>query len=824
MTSNVTWKDWLQQQGLLELLYPEGSIGDLGPRAWQPNDADQRAAWRFLIELRSRIATQQLKFRSGDEESALTSVYQLFGLFRECAKENDGCYHFSVLTLQLLDLHVRPFTAHWHKQKMDGHLESTDVRIDFRATLLGVQAHLRRALPLYSHLARVPSVPAVATASHHSAFVDEPVELAPIDADIGSVNLAEVFESERAEILSRRYKVQGRDPADGETPYDGIGLALSGGGIRSATFAMGVVTVLAQRRILREVDYLSTVSGGGYFGALISTLLGATTDAAKAETVFDTCGGKENQVLRAVRNHSKYLIEGGLRTIAVFLGVTLFGLLTSLLLVAQALLLGALLLTVGHDLVIGAPWPPAWLALGVAAVGYALTQVGQHFRARDAEKAGMALWIGGLLGAAALALLALQLDTSWLATDTARFAALFGAVAVGILARLIAPRFSGLFLVALAPVLLLLGALELALLLSPRNLLLAIAATALATLFVNLNFASPHRYYRDRLARTYILERRGSGIKPLTSPPLLSALNPSGFAPYHLVNAALNVPASKNVELRGRKTDFFLFSKAWCGSPTTKYFRTKNWESKDRSLDFATAIAISGAAAAPNMGTNAISRFRQWLALFNVRLDYWLKHPERFGPLLAWRYFWHEMLADMDESMSYLNVSDGGHIEDLGIYELLRRQCKYIVAVDGEADPNLTCGALVTLTQLALIDLGVRIEPDLSNLRSNGNGIGRAHFELFQIKYASGARGLLLYVKASLTGNESEFLKRYRADHPTFPHESTAQQLYSERQFEAYRALGEHIATDLFRPDLVGSWSCDRPASEWFLELSKRLL
>ena len=74
-------------------------------------------------------------------------------------------------------------------------------------------------------------------------------------------------------------------------------------------------------------------------------------------------------------------------------------------------------------------------------------------------------------------------------------------------------------------------------------------------------------------------------------------------APYHLINAALNVPASKNPAMQGRLTDFFLFSHAVCGSPLTGYKRTNEWENKDGHLDLGTAMAISGAAAAPQMGS-----------------------------------------------------------------------------------------------------------------------------------------------------------------------------------------------------------------------------
>jgi hypothetical protein len=157
----------------------------------------------------------------------------------------------------------------------------------------------------------------------------------------------------------------------------------------------------------------------------------------------------------------------------------------------------------------------------------------------------------------------------------------------------------------------------------------------------------------------------------------------------------------------------------------------------------------------------------------------------------------------MNENSGYLNLSDGGHIENLALYELLRRRCKFIIAIDGEADPDHTFHGLLTLVRLANIDLGVTIEPNLEELRKDERGNTRSHFLVCKIDYGQGRQGFLLYIKSSMTGNETEFLQKYRAEHPSFPHESTADQLFDEAQFEAYRALGEHVGQDLFRPELV---------------------
>ena len=86
----------------------------------------------------------------------------------------------------------------------------------------------------------------------------------------------DVFAEELGEISARR-KACNLDPPPGGLPSAKqglVGLALSGGGIRSASFCLGVIQALARGGLLQRVDYLSTVSGGGYIGSCLSSLLG----------------------------------------------------------------------------------------------------------------------------------------------------------------------------------------------------------------------------------------------------------------------------------------------------------------------------------------------------------------------------------------------------------------------------------------------------------------------------------------------------------------------------------------------------------------------
>jgi hypothetical protein len=326
-------------------------------------------------------------------------------------------------------------------------------------------------------------------------------------------------------------------------------------------------------------------------------------------------------------------------------------------------------------------------------------------------------------------------------------------------------------------------------------------------LFLDVNRTSMHAFYRDRLSRLYLFRRRRDGEVEANDRQKLSDLNrPGTAAPYHLLNAALNLQGSVVATQRGRSSGFFFFSKHVCGGPETGYCATPALETWDPHLDLGTAMAISAAAAAPNMGAMTKRGLVFVLTLLNIRLGYWLpnprrvntRRPRRIGRLRprSW-YLFREALGALDAESRLVNVSDGGHIENLGMYELLRRRCALIVAVDGEADPNRTFGGLTTLMRFAKIDLGVDIDLDLEELRPDEEGLSRACWALGTIRYGreNGARqtGTLLYVKSSVTGEEALSVQKYRAENPTFPHQTTADQYFDEAQFEAYRALGEQM-------------------------------
>ena len=379
-------------------------------------------------------------------------------------------------------------------------------------------------------------------------------------------------------------------------------------------------------------------------------------------------------------------------------------------------------------------------------------------------------------------------------------------------------------------------------------LYLAVAIVVfILSLFLRPNANSLHRLYRDRLSKAFLFNPKyyadggparnqpsldqGRDFMPLDEEKISKLLNP-GYppsdhrqlvSPYHLINTALNIQGSDFANRRGRNADFFVFSPLYAGSEATGYAAMAELENTQPGLDLATAMAISGAAASSNMGSNSIRPLTPTLALLNVRLGFWLANPRyvssaskpqhRSTPL----YLWSEISGRLYENADAVYLTDGGHIENLGVYELLRRRCKVIIAVDAEADAAMNFSALMTLQRYARIDLGIRIDLPWTPIRTHTLGwmtcnAGKPvspppvasdgpHVAIGIIDYGAGERGYLVYIKSSLTGDENDYIRDYARRHDSFPHESTGDQFFSEEQFEVYRALGFHITHEFLSGD-----------------------
>lgn len=384
---------------------------------------------------------------------------------------------------------------------------------------------------------------------------------------------------------------------------------------------------------------------------------------------------------------------------------------------------------------------------------------------------------------------------------------------------------------------------------------------------VNVNTYSPHGYYRNRLCECYLATRDrneagwflrtlaqwwmtlwfGADAAAKKASPVqknvfgtlqqlpLSQVGGNHIAPYHLINTTVNLTSSESRELRGRNGDFFVLSPKVCGSPVCGYVRTEDLEKQDAHVDLGTAFAVSGAAASSNMGHKTIPSLRMIMTLANVRLGYWLPNPA-LKPAPSWlrgpgpKYLFKEMAGSMSEHDRYLNLSDGGHIENLAVYELLRRRAKFIVCVDAGQEAGMECSDLVRLQRYAEIDLGIHMRFDPRQLALMPGGNCRAYGLLVEITYPADPQrpdetppaAWMLYIKLAMTGAEPAYVLDYRRLHPEFPHQSTGDQFFDEEQFEAYRALGECAMESFFRGETSDAHE-KNSLSQWFDDLRAHL-
>ena len=160
------------------------------------------------------------------------------------------------------------------------------------------------------------------------------------------------------------------------------------------------------------------------------------------------------------------------------------------------------------------------------------------------------------------------------------------------------------------------------------------------------------------------------------------------------------------------------------------------------------------------------------------------------------------------EDQEYVYLSDGGHFENLGIYEMVRRRCKLIVVSDASCDPGYAFEDLGNAVRKIAIDLGVPIRfnglPDLKPRRVDGQDIGAGHpyHAIGEIDYPAadggGGKGVILYLKPGYHGSEiTAGIRSYAMANRHFPHDDTINQWFGESQIESYRALGFEIMDNL---------------------------
>ena len=283
---------------------------------------------------------------------------------------------------------------------------------------------------------------------------------------------------------------------------------------------------------------------------------------------------------------------------------------------------------------------------------------------------------------------------------------------------------------------------------------------AVAWTHVNINRFSIHALYRNRLIRGYL-----GASNPERAPNPFTGFDetdniadgrssgrrsPGAWQPFHVVNIALNVVNSKRLAWQERKAESFTATPAALRHRDGLGYRHTHeyGDSMRGGISLGTALAISGAAASPNMGYHSSPIVTLLLALFNVRLGWWLGNPGRDGepdyyksdgPRVAIKPFIGEMFGLTTDDRHYVYLSDGGHFENLGLYEMIRRRCRCIVISDAGCDPDYGFEDLGNAVRKIAIDLGVYISfgelHELKKRSKDSSVIKGAYYAIGKIDY-----------------------------------------------------------------------------------------
>lgn len=650
----------------------------------------------------------------------------------------------------------------------------------------------------------------------------------------------DVEQAEQQWLQQRRAAV-GNIPADAPV----VGLALSGGGIRSASFNLGVLQALQRKGLITRIDYLSSVSGGGYIASCLSWLRTQFPFTTTQEIGTLPLASGHGSVLDWLRAHGSYLISG-----RGFSGWALAGSILAGTLLNLIVLLPLFLVLMGAASLdwFALAWPESLHLPGAGAIpahdGFMLMAL-----------AGVAAWTLYLLAMLVFALSTVLPPLRRLTADFF-FRRLFGRLlavgVIGVVAGLL-PVFAGieemavLYLRAdgtreitrhlsyLLPMLGGAGAMwranksgggtvaiiGLALLLYSFFVLLYHLAnhtellssslfygwcglSLLLALVVDINAISMHSYYRGRLAEAYMPVVKTNAEKPMGRHPLqfrLTELTPHSGSPFHLINTTLNTTSSKHEKLRSRNGENMVLSPLYCGSTSTGYRRTDDYLNGGMTLS--TAFSVSGAAVDPDMYATKARPISFLMSLLNVRLGIWTLNPRKPPGKLRFPAWYQLILREMlgvglAETQTHIHLADGGHFENLGVYELLRRRCRYIIVSDAGADPDCTLADLGKAVQRARADFGAQVDICADRFYSERSESLRQHVHVLgRIRYADGSEGELLYLKAMLRDQLSADIYGYWRVNPAFPNQSTADQFYDEQQFDAYRELGLQLMSEI---------------------------
>jgi patatin-like phospholipase len=340
----------------------------------------------------------------------------------------------------------------------------------------------------------------------------------------------------------------------------------------------------------------------------------------------------------------------------------------------------------------------------------------------------------------------------------------------------------------------------------------------------------------DEETRALIKQSPAGNMRAILNRLLLEQAFPGEIRPFrshkplHVVNMALNLVRGSNLAWQQRKAESFTASALHSGSYSIvdasavargSYRRSREYGNANQydgvdGISLGTAVAISGAAVSPNMGYHSSAVITFLLTLFNARLGWWLGNPatagrdtyRRPGPLLSIRPLVAEAFGLTDDNNKYIYLSDGGHFENLALYEMVLRRSHIIVVSDAGQDPEYSFEDLGNALRKIRIDLGVPIDIEDIRIYSREKTEPGKYCAIGNIRYSEvdgGGKerdGILVYIKPAINGTEPADVFNYARQSKLFPHETTADQFFSESQFESYRMLGFHAIDEI-----CGEWT-----------------
>jgi hypothetical protein len=359
------------------------------------------------------------------------------------------------------------------------------------------------------------------------------------------------------------------------------------------------------------------------------------------------------------------------------------------------------------------------------------------------------------------------------------------------------------------------------------------------SLVVDQTSMSLHPFYRRRLASAFAVRRtRSDGVvvaKPYDYDREGTTL--SVYAAKHDGFPSVTFAASANLTGQdrtppGRRSASFTFGSEYVGGPQVGWVRTKYLEELAKpairhDLTVQSAVAISGAAFASAMGSQ--TRFYElFLSLANLRLGAWLPNPYfvalKAKHLTDWTvpglprlrrldYFAREIFGIHPSSGRMVLCTDGGHYDNLGLVELLRRRCAVIYCFDASGASRPLADTLAGAMTLAHEELGIEIELDDEYELVAGGGtpldpekplaaltdqLSKSAVITASIQYpdANGIPafvGKMIFAQADLTRDMPYDVLEFTQTDPGFPNDGTADQWFDVSRFDAYQRLGFYL-------------------------------